>query len=318
MAIKELPSQGIAELLWFSVPGMCELSLSTLKERLEEKDLIKFMPRARVESDAVRLAFAYVAKESFKKLDSGGSSQLVITGIPKKTDDSTQRWAVYRQIKDVDDQQVEYDLVGYASLDGSGAMSLPGGIEISNKEFRKIVKHFVNTADCTKLRSCLETILASISKIKFDNSPVYVVLPTNAEKLKKVAEVFEDLDEGRIDISIYSLTGTKKNMENLKEDIERSVGKELTAIMEAILTARKEETHVPKGKFKEWIDTLTNLKENMSLMKMLEVKLPHSIGKVQMQIAELQEELEADKPVKKETKFRKIGTMKKMTLVEDD
>ena len=324
-----LTAKQLGAITWFKIGMDSAIPMEVLKERLTEHGLEKFMPCKRVESDALRLAFARMMTDSEKQYQEGSeesekvyvTEQLVITPVPKQKGDTVQRWAAHTKIarSNVDpatlaepDQQtgeVDFQLIGYISLTKDNTLTLPPGVHEGGVDHvSELVDYYIKTADRHKLYGCLSDIMGSLSQIKLDAGSVAVVNSEGADLLRDhVKPVFSNLDKGSVGLSVFTIsTDDPENVADLKQDVDRSIGKDLKKMMAAILAAQKNNEGITKGQIADWVAKVEDLYKNMELFNLLGIELPVELPDLEMQLEVLKAEVE-DRPKKKRLLSRPIA-----------
>ena len=326
-----LSAKQLGAITWFKIEMVSAIPMDVLEARLTEHGLEKFKPAKRVESDALRLAFARMMSDSEKHYQEAGAGddnvyvteQLCINPVPRQKGDTTQRWAAHTKVarSNVDPAtlsaenvandtgEVDYKLIGYISLTKDNTLTLPPGVHEGGVDHvSELVDYYMKTADRHKLYGCLSDIMASLSQIKLDAGSVAVVNSAGADLLRDhVKPVFSNLDKGKVALSVYSIsTDDPDNIASLKQDVDRSIGGDLKKMMAAILAAQKNNEGITKGQIAEWVSKVEDLYKNMELFNLLGIDLPVELPDLEMQLEVLKSEVE-DRPKKKRLLSRPIA-----------
>jgi len=308
-----------------AVPMGCEISFDELKKRLEGAGLGEYAPKPRARPDAIRVAITKIVDSFPKKgikIEDNKYRKIDITEIPKergKADDD-QCWNVKWKYIDAKGKDVAHELVGTIVLKADGTLTTPGELS-AFWDLSTMTAHYMVTAEHTKLRAALDGPQGTITSV---SKPLAIrwgkFLPQDRIEFleQKIAPCFENLDVGVITIDTLEIANTPKNVSAIQNQIEESAGSLIDKILVGIVEARDAKGEgLTKGVIRGWLDTIENLRSNMALMGILDVKLPASLDDMEMKVAALKAEWEAEKKAVK--KGRVIHSMAaKPVAVEDE
>ena len=284
----------LGALVRYSVPTDCTVALSTLITRMQNAGVGAFAPSRRHRADAMRLAISEVAKRSKVTHSDGTTESIVIASMERKDGATYQAWAVHRQVKDRNNQDVSYKFVDNILLYDDGYIQCPSVLG-GDAGILEIVDKYENLADHTKIRESIRKVVQYLGE-PIPLNGLFFVAQHRIESLREtLSGIFEGLDTGKASVSIYEIASTPGNAQSLAQEMNDSIASALGNIELGIAKAKEENASLTKGIVAEWLATIATLKANMTEMGVVNVTLPSNLSELEAKLQDLRAEVSKPK-----------------------